>query len=46
MRRIALALILGAALLTLGACSWNWSDGFHPKVCPNECNSPCVCCPS
>ena len=46
MRRIALALLLGAALLTLGACGhWNWNDPLHPRPCPRVTDCPQNCCP-
>jgi hypothetical protein len=46
MRRIALALVLGGALLLLGACtSWNWSDPFHPRVCPKVETCAPTCAP-
>ena len=47
MRRIALALILGVCLLTLGACSsWNWNDPLHPRPCPKVQDCAPICAPA
>jgi len=45
MRRIALILALVAVVVASAGCCWNWSDPFHPRVCPtiHKCD-PCPPC--
>ncbi len=43
MRRVVWILVLGFVAMTLSACHWNWTDPFHPTVCPStpSCTPRC-----